>query len=58
MERTNGREPVGFMTQMSIDIARDPDVLALCNEAGLRFGFVGIETSNAEALKESRNGRT
>ncbi|MCB8839934.1 radical SAM protein [Aurantimonas sp. VKM B-3413] len=50
----DGREPVSFLTQMSIDVARDPDVLTLCNQAGLRFGLVGIETSNVEALKESR----
>lgn len=49
-----GREPVNFNTQMSIDVARDPDLLALCNLAGLRFAFMGIETSNPEALKESR----
>lgn len=49
----DGREPVQFSTQMSMDIARDPDLLALCNEAGLRNAFVGIETDNEEALKAS-----
>ena len=49
-----GRAPVQFSTQMSIDVARDPDLLALCNAAGLRHAFVGLETSNAEALTESR----
>jgi radical SAM superfamily enzyme YgiQ (UPF0313 family) len=49
-----GREPVSFMTQMSIDVAREPELLALCNTAGLRFAFLGLETSNADALKESR----
>ncbi|MGS4947221.1 B12-binding domain-containing radical SAM protein [Meridianimarinicoccus sp. RP-17] len=50
----DGRDPVSFMTQMSIDVARHPELLAACNRAGLRFGFVGLETSNIEALKESR----
>lgn len=49
----DGREPVNFMTQMSIDVARDADLLAECSGAGLRSAFVGIETSNAEALKQS-----
>ncbi|SHN11753.1 B12-binding domain-containing radical SAM protein [Roseibium suaedae] len=49
-----GREPVSFQTQMSIDVARDPELLALCNEAGLRLGFFGIESSSAEALTESK----
>lgn len=48
-----GREPVQFSTQMSMDIARDPDLLAQCNEAGLRNAFVGIETDSEEALKAS-----
>ncbi|WP_321337451.1 radical SAM protein [Breoghania sp.] len=50
----DGREPVGFLTQMSIDVARHPDLLAACSRAGLRTAFMGIETSNIEALKESR----
>ncbi len=49
----DGREPMRFSTQMSIDIARDANLLSLCNEAGLRTAFVGIETSSEEALKES-----
>lgn len=51
---TEGREPVDFITQMSIDVARDPNLLSACNQAGLRTAFVGIETSNPDALKESR----
>lgn len=49
----DGREPVQFSTQMSIDIARDENLLDMCNEAGLRTAFIGIETSSEEALKES-----
>jgi radical SAM superfamily enzyme YgiQ (UPF0313 family) len=49
-----GREPVAFLTQMSIDVARQPELLALCNAAGLRFAFVGLETNSIDGLKESR----
>lgn len=50
----DGREPVNFMTQMSIDVAKSPEILAKCSQAGLRLAFVGIETSSIEALAESR----
>lgn len=47
-----GREPVQFATQASIDLSRDAELIELCNQAGVRDIFVGIETSNEEALKE------
>lgn len=50
----DGRAPVRFNTQMSIDAARDPELLELCNRAGLRQAFIGLETDNAAALQESR----
>lgn len=50
----DGRGWVTFLTQMSIDVARDPELLAMCNEAGLLFAFVGLETSDEAALAESR----
>ncbi len=50
----DGRDYVTFATQMSIDVARDHEVLALCNEAGLLNAFVGIETSDADGLIESK----
>ncbi|AXS39713.1 radical SAM protein [Breoghania sp. L-A4] len=50
----DGRDPVQFITQASIDLARDDDLLQRCNEAGVRDIFIGIETSNIEALKESK----
>jgi radical SAM superfamily enzyme YgiQ (UPF0313 family) len=49
-----GRDYVMFATQMSIDAARDSELLALCNEAGLLNAFVGIETDDPESLKESK----
>jgi radical SAM superfamily enzyme YgiQ (UPF0313 family) len=50
----DGRGYVTFATQMSIDVARDDEVLALCNEAGLLNAFVGIETSDEAGLIESK----
>jgi hypothetical protein len=49
-----GRDYVMFATQMSIDAARDDELLALCNDAGLLNAFVGIETDDPESLKESK----
>lgn len=49
-----GRDWVTFATQMSIDAARDPELLAMCNEAGLLNAFVGIETSDEASLAESK----
>ena len=49
-----GRDYVIFATQMSIDAARDDELLALCNDAGLLNVFIGIETNDPESLKESK----
>jgi len=50
----DGRDPVQFVTQASIDLSRDAELVSLCNMAGLREVFIGIETSSEEALKESK----
>jgi len=50
--RTEGR--VSFSTQVSIDCARDNEVLKLCSEAGMATVYVGIETPNADSLKETK----
>ncbi len=50
----DGRGYVTFATQMSIDVARDDEMLDLCNEAGLLNVFLGIETSDAGGLIESK----
>jgi hypothetical protein len=47
-------EPVIFSTQLSIDIVRDPEVVALCAAAGLNVAFVGIESPNKSALEEAK----
>jgi radical SAM superfamily enzyme YgiQ (UPF0313 family) len=52
----NADRPAGrmtFSTQVSIDIAREPDLLALCHEAGFGSVFIGIETSNEASLAET-----
>jgi len=56
-------EPVRFITQVSIDVARpqDQDLLDLCYDAGLRTAFVGIETTNEASLigaKKRQNTRS
>lgn len=48
-----GRGYVTFHTQVSIDIAADDRMLALCAEAGLTNLFIGVETVNEQSLKES-----
>ena len=48
----NGK--VEFVTQVSIDAARDPELLRMCAEAGLVRCFIGIETPNAESLREAK----
>jgi radical SAM superfamily enzyme YgiQ (UPF0313 family) len=50
--RTEGR--VSFSTQVSIDCSRDLEMLQLCGEAGLATVYVGIETPNADSLKETK----
>jgi radical SAM superfamily enzyme YgiQ (UPF0313 family) len=51
--REHAGDPVRFLTQASLDIARDADLLAGCRAAGLRTLFVGIETVNEESLRET-----
>ena len=48
------RGSVVFSTQLSIDLARSPDLLAACNRAGLRYVFIGLETDDEAALEASR----
>ena len=46
-------EPLAFGTQVSIDAARDDELLELCGRAGFTWVFIGIETPNEESLRES-----
>lgn len=51
---TEGRDFVTFATQVSIDVARDDDLLRLCAEAGVNNLFIGVESVNEESLKASK----
>ncbi len=55
IERWNRTKPspVSWLTQLSIDVAADPELLAACARSGLIQAFVGIETPNLEALEAS-----
>jgi radical SAM superfamily enzyme YgiQ (UPF0313 family) len=48
------RKPISFITQLSIDAAKDEEFLNLASEAGLNTFAIGIETPNTESLKEAR----
>jgi hypothetical protein len=55
IEGWNRRQTAGRMkliTQLSIDAARDPDLLALAARAGLDRCFIGVETPNEDSLRE------
>ena len=46
-------ERVALSTQLSIDAARDDDLLQLASDAGMHHVFIGIETPNEESLTET-----
>jgi radical SAM superfamily enzyme YgiQ (UPF0313 family) len=50
--RTDGH--VRFTTQVSIDAARDEELIQMCAAAGMNAVFIGIETPNEESLRESK----
>jgi radical SAM superfamily enzyme YgiQ (UPF0313 family) len=51
-KRTKGG--VSFVAQVSVDSAKDGDMLGLLAGAGVTDAFVGIETMNQESLKETK----
>ena len=46
------RHPFSLCTQLSINLADDPELMALMVEAGFTSVFIGIETTNEESLAE------
>jgi len=48
------QEKVRFVTQASIDAAKDEELLQMCAEAGLTNIFIGIETPNEDSLRETK----
>src|SRR4030095_868888 len=56
----NERQSAGkvkFSTQMSIDSARDDELLELWSRAGWTHSFVGIETPNEDSLRETKKNQ-
>lgn len=49
----HGADRMTFVTQVSVDVTRDEEMLALCAAAGLNHVFVGLETPNEESLREA-----
>ncbi len=49
----NASKPSKFtwLTQLSIDVSRDTELLEACSRAGLIQAFIGIESPNEESLK-------
>jgi len=46
--------PLNFTTEASIDLAEDDEMIALMVEANFESVFVGVESPNEEALRESK----
>ena len=46
--------PLTFITEASLDLADDEDMMELMDLANIRSVFVGIETPNEDALKETK----
>ncbi len=46
--------PMTFITEASLDLADDEELIELMDMANIRSVFVGIETPNEEALKETK----
>jgi radical SAM superfamily enzyme YgiQ (UPF0313 family) len=51
-QQANG--PIPFLTQLTINVADDAELVAMLGEAGFSTVFVGIESSHPEALKECK----
>ncbi len=45
--------PMSFLTEASLDLADDPEMMDLMVECNVRLVYVGIETPNEESLKET-----
>jgi hypothetical protein len=50
--QVNGR--MRFYTQLSIDAAKDDELLRMCSEAGISHVYIGIETPNEDSLRETK----
>jgi radical SAM superfamily enzyme YgiQ (UPF0313 family) len=52
-QQTNGY-PLAFFTEASLDLADDQELMCLMAEANIGAVFVGIESPNADSLRETR----
>jgi radical SAM superfamily enzyme YgiQ (UPF0313 family) len=52
-QRANGY-PLAFFTEASLDLAEDDELLTLMNEAGMVAVFIGIESPDEAALRETK----
>jgi radical SAM superfamily enzyme YgiQ (UPF0313 family) len=50
--RQRARSPKTFLTEASLDMARDPQLLEAMVAAGFKKVFVGLETPSADSLRE------
>jgi radical SAM superfamily enzyme YgiQ (UPF0313 family) len=46
--------PIGLFTEASLDLAEDDELMRLMTEAGLMAVFIGIESPDEEALRETK----
>jgi radical SAM superfamily enzyme YgiQ (UPF0313 family) len=46
--------PLTFLTEASLDLAEDEELMRLMGEANIQTVFVGIETPNEESLRETK----
>jgi radical SAM superfamily enzyme YgiQ (UPF0313 family) len=49
--------PFSFLTEASLNLADDDELLSLMKRAGLRRVFIGIETPVEQSLKEAQKGQ-
>jgi radical SAM superfamily enzyme YgiQ (UPF0313 family) len=52
-QRRNGY-PLSFFTEASLDLAEDDELIQLMIEANIQCVFIGIESPNEEALRETK----
>ncbi len=52
-QRANGY-PLGFLTEATLDLADDDEMMRLMVEANINLVFVGIESPNEASLRETR----
>jgi radical SAM superfamily enzyme YgiQ (UPF0313 family) len=52
-QRRNGY-PLSLFTEASLDLADDPELMAVMDEANILAVFIGIESPNEESLRETK----